>query len=119
MLVVRLLQLIRIQRSLDVNSIITLLTYEFEPGVREQWLSHFAAFAPTFREEPGTIALFAVPDPDSKIRVHIFEHYRDAQAFKEHIGSPHLEAFREAIRSAGVEPMARVVRSYSARERGF
>ena len=100
-----------------MTSLILIVTTEFEPGIREQWLAHFATLAPPMRAEPGCLALFAAADPESPTRVHILEHYRDAEAFDDHIRSPHLAAFREAITSAGLTPKQSVVQRYDATER--
>jgi quinol monooxygenase YgiN len=46
------------------------------------------------REEPGCLVLYAVAGKDNPARVTVFEIYRDADAYKAHIQTPHFKRFR-------------------------
>src|SRR5438128_11017053 len=45
------------------------------------------------RVEPGCLVLYAVPEKENPGRVRVFEIYRDADAYKAHIQTPHLRGF--------------------------
>jgi len=47
------------------------------------------------RAEPGCIALYAVSEKDHPARVTVFEIYRDEEAYKAHLQTPHFKKFRE------------------------
>src|SRR3954467_12599173 len=46
------------------------------------------------RVEPGCLVLYAVSEKDAPARVIVFEIYRDADAYKTHIETPHFKKFR-------------------------
>jgi quinol monooxygenase YgiN len=48
------------------------------------------------RDEPGCLALYAVSGKDDPGRVTVFEIYRDSDAYKAHVQTPHFQRFRAA-----------------------
>lgn len=46
------------------------------------------------RVEPGVLALYAVSDKDNPTRVKVFEIYRDVEAYKSHLESPHFKKYK-------------------------
>ena len=51
------------------------------------------------REEPGCLVLYAVSEKENPGPVTVFEIYRDADAYKAHIQTPHFKNFRAATDS--------------------
>ena len=47
-------------------------------------------------DEPGCLVLYAVHDKESPGRIRVFEIYRDADAYKKHLQTPHFQKFRAA-----------------------
>jgi quinol monooxygenase YgiN len=47
------------------------------------------------REEPGCLVLYAVSEKENTGRVHVFEIYRDIEAYRAHIQTPHFKKFRD------------------------
>ena len=45
------------------------------------------------RVEPGCLVLYAVSEKENPGRVRVFEIYRDADAYKAHIQTPHFKNF--------------------------
>lgn len=48
------------------------------------------------RVEPGVLALYAVSDQDNPTQVKVFEIYRDVEAYKSHLQSPHFKNYKTA-----------------------
>ena len=48
------------------------------------------------RGEPGCLVLYAVAEKDNPGRITVFEVYRDIDAYKAHIETPHFKQFRAA-----------------------
>ena len=46
------------------------------------------------RVEPGCLVPYAVSEKENPGRVRVFEIYRDADAYKAHIQTPHFQKFR-------------------------
>jgi quinol monooxygenase YgiN len=47
------------------------------------------------RAEPGCLVLYAVSEKENPGRVIVFEIYRDEDAYKTHVQTPHFKKFRE------------------------
>jgi len=48
------------------------------------------------RVEPGVLVLYAVSEKDDPARVRVFEIYRDENAYRAHLETPHFRKFRAA-----------------------
>ena len=48
------------------------------------------------RVEPGCLVLYAVSEKENPGRVRVFEIYRDEDAYKTHLQTPHFKKFRVA-----------------------
>jgi quinol monooxygenase YgiN len=46
------------------------------------------------RVEPGVLALYSVAEKDNPARVIVFEIYRDPDAYREHLETPHFKAYK-------------------------
>ncbi|MBV9741449.1 MAG: antibiotic biosynthesis monooxygenase [Hyphomicrobiales bacterium] len=46
------------------------------------------------RSEPGVLVLYAVEHEDEPARITIFEVYRHANAFQEHLEEPHFKKYK-------------------------
>ena len=46
------------------------------------------------RAEPGVLALYAVCDKDNPAHIMVFEVYRNADAYKSHLETPHFRKFK-------------------------
>jgi quinol monooxygenase YgiN len=48
------------------------------------------------RVEPGVLVLYAVSEKDDPTRIRVFEIYRDTDAYKAHLQSPHFKKYKAA-----------------------
>ena len=48
---------------------------------------------PSVRVEPGCLVRYVVSEKENPGRVRVFEIYRDADAYKAHIQTPHFKKF--------------------------
>jgi len=48
------------------------------------------------RIEPGVLALYAVAERDNPARIIVFEMYRDVDAYKAHLETPHFKKYKAA-----------------------
>lgn len=46
------------------------------------------------RAEPGVLALYAVAEKDNPARLIVFEMYRDVDAYKAHLETPHFKKYK-------------------------
>ena len=46
------------------------------------------------RVEPGVLALYAVSEKDNPAHIMVFEIYRDADAYKAHLETPHFKKYK-------------------------
>jgi quinol monooxygenase YgiN len=65
------------------------------PGQQEQFLSAAAALIEATRAEPGCNDYTLLRDTEHPERFVITEEWADSDAFRTHVASPHLAAWRE------------------------
>ena len=65
---------------------------------RDQVLKHFAEVAATSRAEPGCLDYTVCADPENAGRVVVFERWISEDDLIAHFKTPHIAAFREAIK---------------------
>jgi quinol monooxygenase YgiN len=65
---------------------------------RDQVLQHFTVVAAASRGEPGCLDYKACADPELPGRIVIFERWAAESDLAEHFRTPHIAAFREAIK---------------------
>jgi quinol monooxygenase YgiN len=46
------------------------------------------------REEPGVLVLYSVSEKDNPAHVTVFEIYRDFEAYKSHLETPHFKKYK-------------------------
>ena len=68
---------------------------EVDPALWESFTAATKEVGETsIREEAGCLVLYAVSEKENPGRVRVFEIYRDADAYKAHIQTPHFQKFR-------------------------
>lgn len=70
---------------------------DYGPG-RDQVLEHFTVVAAASRGEPGCLDYVVSADPEHPGRVVVFERWATEQDLAAHFRTPHIAAFREAVR---------------------
>ena len=85
-----------------------------EIEVHPEWLDAYLAAAGTVgaesvAKEPGGVCIFPMQKKESSCSVRIVEIYRDEEAYKAHLASPHFRAYKEGtphmIKSLELVPM--------------
>lgn len=66
---------------------------------RDQVLEHFGVVAAASRAEPGCLDYVASADPAHPGRVVIFERWVGEEHLIQHFKTPHIAAFRDAIKA--------------------
>jgi quinol monooxygenase YgiN len=51
------------------------------------------------RVEPGVLALYCVADKNNPNHIHVFEMYRDIDAYKQHLESAHFKKYKAATQA--------------------
>jgi quinol monooxygenase YgiN len=70
---------------------------DYGPG-RDQVLEHFTEVAAASRGEPGCLDYVVCADPENLGRVVVFERWDGEEDLIEHFKTPHIAAFREAVK---------------------
>ncbi len=65
---------------------------------RDKVLEHFTVVAAASRDEPGCLDYTVCADPENPGRVVVFEQWAAEEDLIEHFKTPHIAAFREAIK---------------------
>jgi quinol monooxygenase YgiN len=65
---------------------------------RDKVLEHFAAVASASRGEPGCLDYTVCADPENPGRVVVFERWADEDDLIAHFKTPHIAAFRDAVK---------------------
>jgi quinol monooxygenase YgiN len=65
---------------------------------RDRVLEHFTVVAAASRSEPGCLDYTVSADPEHPGRVIIFERWAAENDLAEHFKTPHIDAFRAAIK---------------------
>lgn len=74
---------------------IQLAEIEIDPAQLEAYKTAVREHIETaVRVEPGVLVLYAVSDKDSPTMVKVFEIYRDVEAYKSHLESPHFKKYK-------------------------
>lgn len=74
---------------------VRLAELEVDPAQLESFKAAIKEVGKTsVRVEPGCLVLYAVSENENPGRVTVFEIYRDADAYKAHIQTPHFKKFR-------------------------
>lgn len=53
----------------------------------------------TLRNEAGVVALYSVADKENPAYITVFEIYRDAEAYKQHVETAHFKKYKTATES--------------------
>ncbi|MBR0810092.1 antibiotic biosynthesis monooxygenase [Bradyrhizobium diazoefficiens] len=74
---------------------IQLAEIEIDPAQLEAYQTAVREHIETaVRVEPGVLVLYAVSDKDNPTMVKVFEIYRDVEAYKSHLESPHFKTYK-------------------------
>ncbi len=65
---------------------------------RDKVLEHFTVVAAASRDEPGCLDYTVCADPENPGQVVVFERWADEDDLIEHFKTPHIAAFREAVK---------------------
>jgi len=65
---------------------------------RDKVLEHFTVVAAASRDEPGCLDYTVCADPENPGRVVVFERWAGEDDLIEHFKTPHIAAFREAVK---------------------
>jgi quinol monooxygenase YgiN len=68
---------------------------EIDPGGLEAYkIAVQEQIEAAIRDEPGVLVLYAVAQRDDPTRVKVFEVYRDMDAYRAHLQSPHFKKYK-------------------------
>ena len=84
------------------------VTIEVAPGRRDQIVALLLAHKARLKDEPGTLQFEVLLPKDDDTKVRVYEMYRDAAAFEEHLNGPSLAQWKEE--TAGMVVKLRGVR---------
>ncbi|MDA9544474.1 antibiotic biosynthesis monooxygenase [Bradyrhizobium sp. CCBAU 45321] len=74
---------------------IQLAEIEIDPAQLEAYKTAVREHIETaVRVEPGVLVLYAVSDQDNPTMVRVFEVYRDVEAYRSHLESPHFKTYK-------------------------
>jgi quinol monooxygenase YgiN len=85
--------------------IAVIATIDLQPGVRKEFLTHFAELAPSVRAEEGCIEYAAMVDlptsfpaqpPERGDTVVVVEKWESIEALETHLMAAHMRRFRQA-----------------------
>jgi len=85
-------------------------TFVLAAGTRREVLAAMAAVVAETAKEPGCITYRFYCDPDDENVYRVFEEWESDEHLAAHGRAPHLAAFRESLRKAGL--IERKVRKY-------
>jgi quinol monooxygenase YgiN len=71
------------------------VTIEVAPGRRDQVVALLLAHKARLKGEPGTLQFEVLLPKDDDTKVRVYEMYRDAAAFEEHLKGPSLPQWKE------------------------
>ena len=71
------------------------VTIEVAPGRRDQVLRLLGEHKARLKDEPGTLQFEILLPRDDDTKIFLYEAYRDAAAFEEHLSGPSLTRWRE------------------------
>ena len=70
------------------------VTIEVAPGRRDQVVTLLLAHKARLKDEPGTLQFEVLLPKDDDTKVRVYEMYRDAAAFEEHLNGPSLAQWK-------------------------
>ncbi len=83
-------------------------TIQLNPGTRDEFLKHFHAIVPTVRQEQGCLEYGPTVDAETDIAaqdgpredvVVVVEKWESVDALKAHLVAPHMQQYRENVKS--------------------
>jgi autoinducer 2-degrading protein len=71
------------------------VTIEVAPGQRDEVVALLLAHKARLKDEPGTLQFEILLPKDGDTEVRVYEMYRDAAAFEEHLNGPSLAQWKK------------------------